>query len=179
MFLLFRFSNKIFLNKLFILKLAIYTTTKSNFFLTNKSLAPKDYYKILGIAKNADSKEIKKAYYQLAKKYHPDQPSGDKTKFQEVSEAYEVLGDEKKRQMYDTEGFNPNNAGQSSSSYGSSAGGFNYQSQMDPEELFRTIFGDAFTKGKNFESMFDRGFENDYSQQNEISQVKNNLNNLY
>ena len=141
-------------------------------------MAIKDYYKILGIAKNADSKEIKKAYYQLAKKFHPDQPSGDKAKFQEVSEAYEVLGDEKKRQQYDTGGFNTNNAGQTSSAYGGGASGFNYQSQMDPEELFRTIFGDAFTKGKNFESMFDRDYDNDYSQQNEVSQVKNNHNGI-
>lgn len=53
----------------------------------------KDYYSILGVPKNASSKEIKKAYYQLAKKYHPDTNKDDpnaQKKFQEVSEAYEV-----------------------------------------------------------------------------------------
>lgn len=53
----------------------------------------KDYYSVLGVAKNSSAKEIKKAYYQLAKKYHPDTTKGDpdcSRKFQEVSEAYEV-----------------------------------------------------------------------------------------
>jgi DnaJ family protein A protein 3 len=53
----------------------------------------KDYYEILGVPKNASAKEIKKSYYQLAKKYHPDTNKADSNsskKFQEVSEAYEV-----------------------------------------------------------------------------------------
>jgi DnaJ homolog subfamily A member 3 len=58
--------------------------------LTNASLAKRDYYEVLGLSKNADAKEIKKKYYELAKKYHPDKNQGDRTKFQEVSEAYEV-----------------------------------------------------------------------------------------
>lgn len=70
--------------------IAFHTSRKNEFYLTNKALAKKDYYKILGISKNADSREIKKAYYKLAKKHHPDQGSGDKAKFQDVSEAYEV-----------------------------------------------------------------------------------------
>ena len=63
----------------------------SNFHTSNICL--KDYYKILGVSRNASSKEIKKSYYELAKKYHPDvnqkDPSAEK-KFQEASEAYEV-----------------------------------------------------------------------------------------
>lgn len=61
---------------------------------SNVNLSRKDYYSILGISKNASGKEIKKAYYQLAKKYHPDTNKNDpnaQKKFQEVSEAYEVF----------------------------------------------------------------------------------------
>lgn len=64
----------------------------------------KDYYKILGVAKTADEKEIKSAYRKLARKYHPDVNPGDskaESKFQDINEAYEVLGDKEKRQQYD------------------------------------------------------------------------------
>ncbi|PQQ66866.1 DnaJ C-terminal domain-containing protein [Acetivibrio saccincola] len=67
----------------------------------------KDYYKILGVDKNATQDEIKKAYRKLAKKYHPDVNKNNKEaerKFKEVNEAYEVLGDEEKRKKYDTFG---------------------------------------------------------------------------
>lgn len=66
-----------------------------------------DYYKILGVAKNADSDEVKKAYRKLALKYHPDKTNGDKeaeAKFKEISEAYAVLSDPEKRKQYDTFG---------------------------------------------------------------------------
>ena len=59
-----------------------------------------DYYSVLGINRNADQSEIKKAYRKLAKKYHPDK-NGDEEKFKEITEAYETLGDEKRRQQYD------------------------------------------------------------------------------
>ena len=64
----------------------------------------KDYYSTLGVSKNADANEIKKAYRKLARKYHPDMNQGDKTaedKFKEVNEAYEVLSDPDKRKKYD------------------------------------------------------------------------------
>jgi len=64
----------------------------------------KDYYNILGIAENASKADIKKAFRSLAKKYHPDRNQGDKTaeaKFKDISEAYDVLNDDKKRQQYD------------------------------------------------------------------------------
>lgn len=70
-------------------------------------LAAKDYYKVLQVPRNASAKDIKKAYYQLAKKYHPDVNKDDPQAarlFQEVSEAYEVLSDEGKRRDYDSFG---------------------------------------------------------------------------
>lgn len=52
-----------------------------------------DYYKVLGVSKNAGSEEIKRAFRELAQKYHPDKPGGDAEKFKEVNEAYQVLSD--------------------------------------------------------------------------------------
>ena len=61
----------------------------------------KDYYEILGIAKDASADEVKKAFRKLAVKYHPDKEGGDEAKFKEANEAYEVLKDSTKRQRYD------------------------------------------------------------------------------
>jgi len=61
----------------------------------------KDYYKILGVDKNASQEEIKKAFRKKAHQYHPDKAGGDEAKFKEVNEAYQVLGNEKKRAQYD------------------------------------------------------------------------------
>src|SRR5712671_6523853 len=63
-----------------------------------------DYYKFLGVAEKATADEIKKAYRKLAKQYHPDSTGGDKAKesrFKDISNAYDVLGDAKKRALYD------------------------------------------------------------------------------
>lgn len=65
----------------------------------------KDYYAILGIDRGATQDEVQKAFRTLAHKYHPDKKDGDVEKFKEVNEAYQVLGDEQKRQQYDSGGF--------------------------------------------------------------------------
>src|SRR5713226_5764743 len=70
--------------------------------------AKQDYYELLGVPRKAPLKEIRAAYRKLARKYHPDLNPGDKTaeeKFKQIQEAYEVLSDTKKRQMYDQFGF--------------------------------------------------------------------------
>lgn len=72
--------------------------------MSTKDWLEKDFYKVLGVSKTADADEIKKAYRKLARRYHPDSNSGDVTaeaRFKEVSEAYDVLGDTKKRKEYD------------------------------------------------------------------------------
>ena len=71
-------------------------------------MGKRDYYEVLGVQKNADEKEIKRAYRKLAKKYHPDTNPGDKhaeQQFKEVTEAYNVLSDAEKRKLYDQFGF--------------------------------------------------------------------------
>jgi molecular chaperone DnaJ len=85
---------------------------------------PKDYYKILGVDKGASKDEIKAAFRKLAHQYHPDKAGGNEQKFKEASEAYNVLGDDAKRQQYDTFGSGGPNGG---GSYGGNYGGFQGQ----------------------------------------------------
>lgn len=94
-----------------------------------------DYYEILGISKGASSDEIKKAYRKLALKYHPDRNGGDKEaeeKFKEISQAYEVLSNEEKRQIYDRYGKEGLEGG------GFGGGGFE---GFDFGDLFSSFFG--------------------------------------
>ncbi|XP_053509032.1 dnaJ heat shock protein family (Hsp40) member A3a isoform X1 [Ictalurus furcatus] len=110
-----------------------------------------DFYQILGVPRTASQKEIKKAYYQMAKKYHPDTNKDDpqaKEKFAQLAEAYEVLSDEIKRKQYDTYGAAGFEAGRA----GAGAGQQQYWSSgtsVDPEELFRKIFGE-FSGARGF-----------------------------
>ncbi len=86
-----------------------------------------DYYKILGVPKNASQEEIKKAYRKLAHKYHPDK-GGDEKKFKEINEAYQVLGDPEKRAKYDQfgEAFASAGAGSQSGNWGGFGFGDNF-----------------------------------------------------
>ena len=84
----------------------------------------KDYYETLGVQKGASQDEVKKAFRKLASQYHPDKKTGDEAKFKEISEAYAVLGDEKKRAEYDTYGQAYAGAGAGGSQGG--FGGFNW-----------------------------------------------------
>src|ERR1700716_1899502 len=71
-----------------------------------------DYYELLGVSRKAPQKEIRQAYRKLARKYHPDLNPGDKSaeeKFKQIQEAYDVLSDTKKRQMFDEYGFYADN----------------------------------------------------------------------
>jgi molecular chaperone DnaJ len=111
-------------------------------------MAKRDYYEVLGVGRQAEPEEVKKAYRKLATKYHPDKNPGDKTaeeKFKELGEAYEVLNDPQKRAAYDQYGHaafdrraGPFGAG----------GGFH-----DPFEVFREVFG----AGNIFDEFFGGG----------------------
>jgi molecular chaperone DnaJ len=107
-----------------------------------KTMADKrDYYEVLGVSRTATEDELKKAYRQLAKKYHPDTNPGDanaEAKFKEASEAYAVLSDADKRRQYDQFGHSAFDG-----SAGGGAGGFDFSS-MDMGDIFGDIFGDLF-----------------------------------
>ena len=75
--------------------------------MANGKVKERDYYEVLGVNRNATNDELKKAYRKLALKYHPDKNQGDKTaeqRFKEAANAYDVLSDPKKREMYDLRG---------------------------------------------------------------------------
>lgn len=114
----------------------------------------KDYYKVLGVSKEATTDEIKKAFRKLARKYHPDVNPGDKKaeeKFKEINEAYEVLSDETKRKKYDTLGpnwqeqFGPQFNRRGSYSYRTSP--MDFDSGSGFSDFFEALFGRTGTGG--------------------------------
>jgi molecular chaperone DnaJ len=136
--------------------------------MVNKNYYEKDYYQILGVSKGADSAAIKKQYRKLARELHPDKTKGDKKledRFKAVSEAYEILGDDKKRREYDI--FKEqNNSG--NNPYGFQGKPENYQGKdfsdlfsfNDNEDLFATLFGfNSKHKGVDLQSTMDIGFK--------------------
>lgn len=124
----------------------------------------KDYYKVLGVNKNATQDEIKKAYRKLAVKYHPDKNKGNKEaeeKFKEANEANEVLSDPQKRKKYDELGENwkyyQQSGGQQDfdwSQYTNQGGGQSYYSTGD----FSDTFGGGSGFSDFFETLFGQGF---------------------
>merc|ERR1712062_813344 len=105
----------------------------------------KDYYAILDVKKGANDDELKKAYRKLALKYHPDKnkSAGAEEKFKEVGEAYDVLSDPKKKQIYDKlgeEGLKGSAGGHSAGDFGG-PGGFTYTYHGDPRATFSQFFG--------------------------------------
>ncbi len=111
-----------------------------------------DYYKTLGVSRTATPEEIKKAYRKLARKHHPD-AGGDEAKFKEINEAYEVLSDEKKRQLYDEYGTaNENQIPFGGSGFGGSGfGGFG--SWADILEALRNGGGSGWNVSVNGQDM--------------------------
>lgn len=93
----------------------------------------KNYYDVLGVSKTATQNEIKKAYRELCKKYHPDKHGGDDTKIKEINEAYSVIGDEQKRKEYDAQSSGGFNFG------GFGNGGFNFRNFQLASDVKVTI----------------------------------------
>ncbi|MFN0277858.1 MAG: DnaJ C-terminal domain-containing protein, partial [Pyrinomonadaceae bacterium] len=125
-------------------------------------MTKKDYYRILGIKKDAKADEIKKAYRRLARKHHPDVNPNDKAaedKFKEVQESYDILSDEKKRKVFDRFGYYADNLDADSpfatgATGGGTAGGFDFSGfdfsgagQSGTGSGFRDIFSDLFGGG--------------------------------
>ena len=122
-------------------------------------MAKRDYYEILGINRDASEAELKKAYRRLAMKYHPDRNPDDENaeeKFKEATEAYEVLADGEKRQVYDQYG----HAGVEANGMGGMGAGFGASSFSD---IFSDVFGDIFGGGGGGRSSVQRGSDLRYT----------------
>ena len=118
----------------------------------------KDYYETLGVNKNASKDEIKKAFYKLAHKYHPDKKEGNEAKFKQINEAYQVLSDDAKRSKYDQYGPAFENA---QHGYGggqrSGFGGFDFSGFGDFSAQGGSAFGEDFDLNDIFSDFFGGG----------------------
>ncbi len=116
----------------------------------------KDYYATLGVAKTATEKEVKQAFRKMARKYHPDVNPGDKSsesRFKEINEAYEVIGDAHKRKKYDELGSNWKAYEQQPQRGGGGGGGQGSYRTMTPEEM-RDLFGNEDPFSDFFHAFF-------------------------
>ncbi|MBU0647558.1 molecular chaperone DnaJ, partial [Patescibacteria group bacterium] len=125
----------------------------------------KDYYKILGIEKNAGADEIKKAYRKLAHKYHPDKGGGkeDEEKFKEINEAYQVLSDPAKRSSYDQFGNAGFAGGFGRGAYGPGGVKVDFDFGEDLGDIFDTFFGGGFGRRGGGRPKDTRGRDISYS----------------
>src|SRR5580765_3517641 len=117
-----------------------------------------DYYELLGVGRKASAKDIRAAFRKLARKYHPDLNPGDKAaeeKFKQLQEAYDVLSDSKKRQMYDQYGFYSENV--PTGDYGPGAGGGGSNVNFDFSG-FDFGGGPGSTGGSSFRDLFSQFF---------------------
>ncbi len=144
----------------------------------------KDYYELLGVARKASAKDIRAAFRKLARKYHPDLNPGDKSseeKFKQLQEAYDVLSDAKKRQMYDQHGFYSDNFSGAGAGPGADAGdvgvnfdfgGFDFGGGSGASSAgggnFRDLFSQFFRGGRGAEMEPEREPGNDLEYQIEI-----------
>jgi molecular chaperone DnaJ len=136
--------------------------------MANKDFYEKDYYKILGVSKNETQSEIKKHYRKLARELHPDKTKGDKKleeKFKAISEAYEILGDDKKRKEYDDTQQQIKNG---NIPFGFKTNQQSYQnkdfsdlfSNNDTDDIFSILFGtNAKRKGIDLQTSIDISFK--------------------
>ena len=119
-------------------------------------MAKRDYYEVLGVARDASTQEIKKAYRRLAMKYHPDRNSGDDSaeeKFKEASEAADILLDSEKRSAYDQFGH---------AAVDGSSGGGGFSAGGSFSSIFEDVFGDIFSTGRGGQSQVQRGSDLKY-----------------
>ena len=114
-------------------------------------MAQRDYYEVLGLQKGASKDEVKKAFRKLATQYHPDKKTGDEEKFKEISEAYAVLSDDKKKAEYDSYGHAFSGAG------GGPQGGFGGFNWSDFAGAANNGQGFEFDLGDIFGEMFGGG----------------------
>jgi molecular chaperone DnaJ len=121
----------------------------------------KDYYETLGVPKTASKDEIKKAFYKLAQKYHPDKKGGNEAKFKQANEAYQILSDDAKRSKYDQYGSGFENMGQQGGYSGGAQSGFggfdfsqgfggfqNGSAEFDLNDIFSDFFGGGMGGGR-------------------------------